>query len=364
MDNRQKFHFEPNTGWINDPNGLCYWHGLYHAFFQYNPYSAHWATMHWGHAVSEDLLHWEEKPIALYPDQPYDAPYDNRGGCYSGSAAEKDGRLYLFYTSVSEGLGQTQSIAWTDDGETFVKYPGNPLIDRFPEDGSKDFRDPKVFRYGEKWHMVVASGKDGIGKILHYVADDLFAWTYAGVLFASDKYGPILECPDLFPLGDKWILMFSKTNREKTAVQFLIGTFDGNTFTAETEEFTELGPHYYAPQTFLSPDGRRILIGWMHAFGSLPADDGIRKGGLTIPRQLSLRDGRLLCAPIDEAKPLLTDYDAEVHVTSDAVWIDVRPNTRPCRYDGEIRDVKILRDTRTVEVFINGGEAVLSYWSK
>ena len=121
-------HLQPERGWINDPNGLCYFQGKYHAFFQHNPKAPVWDTMHWGHAVSEDLLHWEELPIALYPDQ----PYESGQGCFSGSAVEKDGRLYLFYTAVDSNLAQTQCLAWTDDGQHFTKYPGNPILPHRP----------------------------------------------------------------------------------------------------------------------------------------------------------------------------------------------------------------------------------------
>ena len=123
-------HLQPERGWINDPNGLCYFQGKYHAFFQHNPKAPVWDTMHWGHAVSEDLLHWEELPIALYPDQ----PYESGQGCFSGSAVEKDGRLYLFYTAVDSRLAQTQCLAWTDDGQHFTKYPGNPILPQSPID--------------------------------------------------------------------------------------------------------------------------------------------------------------------------------------------------------------------------------------
>ena len=132
MPERLKYHFEPRTGWMNDPNGLIFYNGKYHAFFQHNPYKPVWGPMHWGHAVSDDLIHWEELEIALRPDM----EYENTGGCFSGSAVEKDGVLYLFYTSVSEKLGQTQSVAISRDGVHFEKYEGNPVIPVYPADGS------------------------------------------------------------------------------------------------------------------------------------------------------------------------------------------------------------------------------------
>ena len=118
MPERLKYHFEPQKGWINDPNGLIYFKEKYHAFFQHNPFEPRWGQMHWGHAISDDLINWQEISIALYPDM----PYENSGGCFSGSAIEKDGYLFLFYTSASNELGQTQSLAISEDGINFKKY--------------------------------------------------------------------------------------------------------------------------------------------------------------------------------------------------------------------------------------------------
>jgi len=151
---RMKYHFEPQSGWMNDPNGLVYFRGQYHAFFQHNPYDTKWGPMHWGHAVSDDLLTWKELPIALTPDM----PYENGGGCFSGSAVVKDDLLYLFYTSVSKEFGQTQSLATSADGIHFQKYEQNPIIRSFPPDGSKEFRDPKVTLINGIYYMVVGSG--------------------------------------------------------------------------------------------------------------------------------------------------------------------------------------------------------------
>ena len=180
-------HLQPERGWINDPNGLCYFQGKYHAFFQHNPKAPVWDTMHWGHAVSEDLLHWEELPIALYPDQ----PYESGQGCFSGSAVEKDGRLYLFYTAVDSSLAQTQCLAWTDDGQHFTKYPGNPILPQSPIDpASKDFRDPKVFPWKDgSYRMVCGVGKEGYAAVVLYRSQDLLHWDYVGPLFETREIG-------------------------------------------------------------------------------------------------------------------------------------------------------------------------------
>lgn len=352
MPERLVCHFEPRKGWMNDPNGLVFFKGRYHAFFQHYPYAPKWGQMHWGHAVSSDLIHWEEKPIALYPDQ----PYENSGGCYSGSAVVRDDVLYLMYTSVSRELGQTQSIAFSRDGVTFEKYGGNPVIRAFPVEGSADFRDPKVTLIGDTYHAVLGSGKDGVGKILRYTSRDLLAWDYAGVLYQGAEHGGVLECPDFFPLGERYVLMFSQMGRKTHATMFVTGDFDGDRFTPLSRQTPEAGPHFYAPQTFPAPDGRRILIAWLYAWGK-PLDEGAEyAGALTIPRELALTGDKLTVNPAREARGLLSASDEHVLVDPDGVTVgETRVACAP-------RSVEILRDTKTVEVFVNGGETSITYW--
>ena len=221
-------HLQPEHGWINDPNGLCYFQGKYHAFFQHNPKAPVWDTMHWGHAVSEDLLHWEELPIALYPDQ----PYESGQGCFSGSAVERRTAGCTFSTPPwTAAWPQTQCLAWTDDGQHFTKYPGNPILPQSPIDpASRDFRDPKVFPWKDgSYRMVCGVGKEGYAAVVLYRSQDLLHWDYVGPLFETREMGPVLECPDLFPLEDKWVLCFSRMD-EPRCVQFVLGGFDGERF--------------------------------------------------------------------------------------------------------------------------------------
>ncbi len=358
MTERLKYHFEPKTGWMNDPNGLIEFQGRYHAFFQYNPCALECGQMHWGHAASRDLIHWEELPIALYPDM----PYENDRGCFSGSAIEKDGILYLYYTSVSHEMGQTQSIAMSSDGVNFVKYDKNPVIPHYPIDGCEDFRDPKVVQINDAYYMVCGSGKNGAGKVLLYKSEDLFDWTYAGVLFESTEYGAVLECPDFFQLDDRFVLMFSKMGMKTHATQFIIGDFINDTFIPASYATPEAGPQFYAPQTFMDSAGRRIMIGWLYDWNK-ELDEGAEfAGALTIPRELKIKEHRILNFPVSEAHSLLAVKDDMVHVSDGCVCINA-PNLKfPLRYNGNIEDVQILKDTKTIEVFINEGEASFTCW--
>ncbi|MCM1113856.1 MAG: glycoside hydrolase family 32 protein [Clostridium sp.] len=355
---RFKYHFEPKHGWINDPNGLIYFKGKYHAFFQYNPNEPKWGPMHWGHAVSDDLIHWQELPIALKPDM----YYENDGGCFSGSAVEKDGIMYLFYTSVSDKYGQTQSVAMSDDGINFRKYEGNPVIINPPCVGSKDFRDPKVTFIDGKYYMVVGSGKDGVGKVLLYKSDDLLKWNYIGVLYENAEFGEVFECPDFFKLGESYVLMFSKMISDMNKTQFVIGDFDGEKFYPKSFQSPENGPEFYAPQTFQDNKGRRILIGWFYNWGKEPDPDLSFAGALTIPREVKIDNGKIHLFPVSEAYYLLNNEDELVEIQKNKIVMHDAEKSNDLCYNGIVKSVHILRDEKALEVFINNGETSYSYW--
>lgn len=360
---RFAYHFEPRCGWMNDPNGLVYFRGQYHAFFQHFPYAPKWGPMHWGHAVSDDLIHWKELPIALRPDQ----EYENNGGCFSGSAIVKDDRLYLFYTSVGIRLGQTQSLAVSEDGVHFTKYAGNPILRSCPIDSgapcrNRDFRDPKVSYIDGHYYMVCGSGENGVGKVLLFVSDDLIHWDFVSILLEGSQYGTVIECPDFFALDDRYVLMFSKMGTVKQATHFVIGSFDGTHFSPQQHAEIEAGPDFYAPQSFAAPDGRRILIGWMYHWGKpLPAG-AHRAGALSLPRTLSIENGRLLTRPVAEAAALLRSSSPYVTIQRNKLTLSDGSSAVLCQTFPEIRSVQILEDQKAVEVFVNHGEWAASTW--
>lgn len=197
---RQRYHFMAEEGWINDPNGLIFFKGQYHFFYQYNPYDSFWGAMHWGHAVSNDLIHWEYLPIALAPSEHYDD--HERGGCFSGSTIEHEGKLYIFYTGTTnygKGFVQTQCLAWSEDGVNFTKYENNPVI-KAPEGYEEaNFRDPKVWKNGEYFYLVCGGKKDNLAKALLYRSKDLKNWEFFNILAESrGELGYMWECPDFF----------------------------------------------------------------------------------------------------------------------------------------------------------------------
>jgi beta-fructofuranosidase len=313
---RLKYHFMAPAYWLNDPNGLIYYRGEYHMFYQHHPYSPQWGAMHWGHAKSMDLVHWEHLPIALAPSESYDL--HERGGCFSGSAVETDGMMALIYTGtvIKDGsIIQTQCLATSSDGIEFTKYVGNPVISAPPEGSSPDFRDPKVWKHGDTWYMVVGSSKDGKGRALLYKSNDLYTWEYAGVLAESDgTMGTMWECPDFFQLGDRFVLMFSPMGMGDKQAIYLIGGFDYRTckFTWDQYGVVDYGFEYYAPQSFLDGEGRRLIIGWLNAWDWMPGfknfgptDRNHWCGAMSCPRTVELDEqGHLKFAPVEELKAL------------------------------------------------------------
>ncbi len=307
---RLAYHMMPPKGWMNDPNGLIQFKGVYHMFYQYHPYSTEPVLMHWGHAVSSDLVYWKHMPIALTPDQFYD-----KDGCWSGSAVDNDGVLTLMYSgnimdSEINRHRQVQCIATSVDGVNFNKYSKNPVILAAPSDGSYDFRDPKVWKYGDMWYAIVGSGKDGIGKALLYRSSNLLEWHYVGVLAQSDgSKGSMWECPDLFPLGDKYVLIVSPIGMEGHKNIYMIGemNYEDGKFTPQYWGDLDYGPHFYAAQTFSDDQGRRILFAWMSMWGHPnPTKSDGWAGCMTLPRVLTLSpDGsKVKAQPVPELKKL------------------------------------------------------------
>lgn len=318
QEERPVYHVSSPTGWINDPNGFSVFQDQYHLFFQYHPFSKKWGPMHWGHCVSDDFIRWEFLPAALAPDESYD-----EGGCYSGSAIEVDGEHVLIYTGVidrylEDGVHdyrQVQCLA-KGNGVDYQKSEGNPIItgESAPEGSSlEDFRDPKIWKEEDGYYLVVGSrGADGSGQILLYHAEDLKRWKLVSILDQSrGKYGKMWECPDFFPLGEKQILMVSPQNMRADGLEFhngnnsifLSGTYDRKAYRFKREQVVSVdyGLDFYAPQTLMTKDGRRILIGWMQSWDAKITPDTFRWSGMmTIPRELAFRNGRVYQNPVRE----------------------------------------------------------------
>lgn len=373
---RSQFHFSPRRGWNNDPNGLVYYNGEYHLFFQHNPYGWAWGNMHWGHAVSRDMVHWEELGDTLWPD--------NLGPMFSGSAVVdwnntsglgNDGKppLVLIYTAA--GNPAVQCIAHSTDGRTFTKFKGNPILPQITGGN----RDPKVLWHepSKRWVMVLYVEKPAGQHTIHfYTSPNLRDWDLASVM-QGDKAGGryLFECPHLFelPVDDDpskthWVLLGADS-------QYAIGSFDGRTFQPEAERLAgHHGRGFYAAQSFSDipkQDGRRVLIGWFQTdTPGMPFNQS-----MTIPLELKLKSTqqgpRMTFAPIRELESLRASH---VHIGPmaiksdstnplsdiDAELIELRMVMEPgtsTRLLMKIRGAEIIYDATSQELSVNGQRA-------
>ena len=306
---RPGYHFTPPANWLNDPNGLIRWDGQYHLFYQYNPAGPFHNTIHWGHAVSDDLLRWRDRPIALAPSP--GGP--DRHGCWSGCAVDDDGTATVLYTGGS-GREQLPCLATADDDglAAWTKDPGNPVIESPPAEldilasdhWAAEFRDHGVWRDGDTWYQVIGTGIAGRGgAALLYASPDLRDWAYEGpLLLGDDGDGAVWECPEVLDLGDATVLHVSNY---EDVVYFLGDIVDGR-FEAERQGVLDHGD-FYAPQSLR--DGDRLLTwGWLPETRSTSEQwDAGWSGALSLPRVLSVgADGRLRQRPAEEVAELRT----------------------------------------------------------
>ena len=348
---RPAYHFTAPANWLNDPNGLIQWRGRYHLFYQHNPERPWWGLMHWGHAVSDDLVHWEHLPIALTPTP--GGP--DQDGCFSGCAVVHNGVPTFIYTGV-KGKAQLPCLATSDDDDliTWTKYSGNPVIAAPPDDVDVVFfRDHSVWQEGGAWYQVVGSGiADQGGTALLYRSEDLVQWTYLHPLLVGDKErrepfwtGDGWECPDFFALGDRHTLIISVWNGGTHFPAYFVGRYTDQRLTLETEGVLDAGGHFYAPQSFTDDGGRRIMFGWLREARSQDQQgEAGWSGAMSLPRQLSLGpDGDLAVIPAPEIEVLRGSPRevGEQHVSPGS----------PVRLDG------IEGDCLELDVTFDGGDA-------
>ncbi len=354
---RNQFHLMPSVGLLNDPNGLIHFKRIYHVFYQWNPFETEQGVKCWGHYTTKDFIKWEMQPIALLPNNWYDC-----SGCYSGSAVKSDDTLYLFYTGNVKDENQKRScyqcVAISKDGINFEKK--GPVI-FLPDGYTTHFRDPKVWKADELWYMIIGAQNDKEeGTVVLYQSDDLIKWEFIGPIAGSNlnghgDLGYMWECPDMFKIDGIDILLVSpqgivsegiKYNNEFQSGYF-IGKMDFAANKFEHGEFTELdrGFDFYAPQTMLDESGRRIMYGWMGM------SDGMQKyqptikykwiHALTIPRKLSLVNGRIYQEPLEE----LAQLRSSIIIESDI------------KFNQEQREL-CIHDYKTMELKIKYNQAI------
>ena len=317
---RPQFHLTPRTGWMNDPNGFSFYKGVYHLFYQYYPYKTEWGSMHWGHAVSTDLLHWNYLPAALAPDEWYDI-----NGCFSGGAVTlPDGKQLLMYTGVrktnldSTDMLQVQCLA-VGNGLNYEKYEQNPVLsgEDLPEGYDPyNFRDPKIWVEPDGSYRALLGAcraEDQLGRLLLFSSEDGFSWHFESVFAENDgRFGLMWECPDFFEMDGKAVLLTSPQYMLPEGFEYhngngtvcLIGELDESRrhFTWSRDQAVDYGIDFYAMQTLQIPDGRRIMIAWLQNWDACQngRKDQRWYGQMCLPREISIRDGRLYQRPLRE----------------------------------------------------------------
>lgn len=392
---RNRIHFSPMEGWMNDPNGLCVFQGKMHLFYQYNPFSQQWGNMHWGHAVTDDLVHWTQEPVAFFPQPELQDAVGLRGGAFSGSAIA-DGSLSVFFTRNVGDTDRTwrkeeQVTAKSQDGINFSHE--HTVLKPHLEHGSGDFRDPKVLPYANGFLMVVGSCINERPTVLLYSSANLETWNFVSMLYVeTDSKYAVAECPDFFLLDGKWVLLVGFINKDRSPirdVKYLIGSFDGKTFTPEHSGLLDEGKDFYATQT-VEWKKRRILFGWNSDTRGVyvPSLHGAN-GTLSLPRELSIQNDRLIQKPAEEIGLLqrketacqgepyrlrvfgspITRFQSVLAGNRKGVSLIYQNkrlslffcNTERCVLDvSRLESLDIFVDTALVEIFVNEGQRMLS----
>lgn len=416
-------HLMPPVGWLNDPNGLCWFQGKYHVFFQYAPFDVEGGLKFWGHYTSEDLIDWKYEGVALYPDSSYDCH-----GVYSGSALVDGDKMHLFFTGnvkidgdydyINEGRKNSTIHVESKNGLCFGNKEEVISFEEYPEEFTCHIRDPKVWKEDDAYFMLLGGRLKGDkGAVLLYRSDDKRKWKFLRTITTKEVFGYMWECPDCFEMDGQKILSVSPQGltREEYRFQnvYQSGYFpmreDGS---VNTEDFREwdMGFDFYAPQTFIDGNGRRILIGWMgmpdadEEYGNKTIGEGWQHC-LTVPRELKIQDGQILQYPVKELeslrkeRTLLHDENGEVeirtevnegfdlllediHMTESSFKISLGGqmllkyengvaeigfpgligagrSVRKAKLDS-FRNIRLLVDTSAAEIYLNDGEIVFS----
>lgn len=360
---RPRYHFTAPTGWLNDPNGLIAVERQgkleYHLFYQHNPFEARWSNIHWGHAVSDDLVHWRDLPIALAPE----VGGPDESGCWSGYAVLDDGKMKLIYTGSRNYDPETDTAdasVCLAESEDFVHFTKKGRVLEWPKDLDLiGFRDPIVWRESGGWRMNIGAGfRDSSlgGAVLSYRSDDLEHWDYLGVLASRDAEsqdpiwtGSVWECPQLIGFEHGHALTFSRWfERRGYGVIALSGEYDGRNFEITGGREFDAGDAFYAAQSFQEPDGRWIMIGWMPGTRPVPMElEAGWSGAMSVPRVLNLgENGVLEQAPAPELEVLR----GEKHE-----WRDLELfGTRRLEASGEALEIRaVFRPGRASSVGLN-----------
>lgn len=408
---REQYHFNPYKNWINDPNGLCWFQDRYHLFYQANPHEQKWDDMYWGHAVSRDLIHWIHLPYVLEPQQCLQGDPLHKGGAFSGCAVPLEDEVVFYltrhYGPEEDGPETLQWQAMARSRDMLTLTEEKEIIREKPEGIGHDFRDPKVIKLQETWYMVLGANLNGRSAILLYRSEDMENWSYAGPLVTEpDEGSTTFECPDFYMLDGTYVAAAALMRHTDECGRYqmtrcYIGSFTEDRLKIERTQWFDFGSNYYAVQSF-EREGRRIAIGWISDFyGEHRMAENGAYGSFAIPRELHIREGRLTMKPVKEIYQLLDErlYSGTgnvvlEHIPGNSYYVrlelkgksdmrlllgqegesritfEVQDQKAQIRTFGgkteavcfkadveTVRDLEIFVDRRTVEVYINQGEA-------
>lgn len=380
---RTQYHIMPPVGWINDPNGLCQFQGEFHAYFQYSPLNVQGGGGYWGHCVSKDMLHWEYRDPVLTTDIPEDA-----GGVYSGSALIEQDKMYLFYTGnvkkpgdydyIDAGRSSTQILTESKDGQQMSAKTILLRMEDYPEDMTQHIRDPKVWKENDRYYMVLGArarawdnqgNRRDKGGILIYVSEDKKNWRLEREIVPEKAFGYMWECPDIFCLGGRRILSFCPQGLETQEEKFQNIYQSGYAFLKEKDflqTFREwdMGFDFYAPQTFETQEGRRILIGWAGVPDTTEVHKNlsVRNGWqhcLTIPGELFFLNGKLCRMPVRELEAL--PWERVELKQEKFCWAGKSLKARITGIQGEKRQIRIGKGENALIISTEGNRTEISF---
>ena len=344
-----KYHYSRKEGWLGNPCGLVYFKGKYHLFFQLNQYLPRYGLMHWGHAVSEDLITWEDLAVAISPE--------DEASCNSGSAIVHDGRIWLFYTCLSGDCKETVCAAYSDNGTDFTKCENNPVLTVNLE-GETKFRDPFVMKYGNGFRMLVGAGQNGVAKVLLYESDDLKEWKYKDEIVSDGRYGSVIEAPQIREVDGKYVFIIQSEKHVPTKVLFATGDFDGNRFIFDDEQDpfkpVDTGDDFYNPVTMEDVEGNVVLMAWMFSMK-------MNSSAISCPREVTVsRKGEVCLIPYGELRNRQVPESRFVCYASGRLRVFFEGRTLFDKAYRECPDISVLEDVGTVEVFLDGGRENIS----
>lgn len=396
--NQNVFHYTAPVGWLNDPVGLCFYRGLYHMFYEFNPASQKWGDMYWGHATSTDMMRWKEHPVVLTPQLELTCNSLARGGAFSGTALVERNTMHLFFSRHIGDLQKKHCLEYTvtAESENGFDFSGESVVVKdLPTELGENFRDPKVWREKDEWLMLTGTETDFGAAIAVHRSVDLKYWEYKGIFYhEKDKKYLRAECPSIMKIGEKYILIIGYHNADETRVRrdtvYYIGTIKEYRFQADKKGLLDYGKDFYAAQMFANIE-QPVLIAWVNDRYEYHIESLCRSNGaMSLPRKLWIEEGKVYSYPISAMKHLenesgqfenifrISDGRGHLHIVfsqepsgyikivsseSGEIAVTILPNHVSITTDKEvwstdiyIEELDVYSDCALFEIFLNHGE--------